>query len=83
MRSRPSAQLERARGSRIEVRAEVAGRFDRELRAALAGTVWHAGCTNWYVDENGNDPNQWPWLWHDYRRRTAAIEPGTYEIAIG
>ncbi len=76
-------ELERARGSRIEVRAEAAERFDRELRAALDGTVWHAGCTNWYVDENGNDPNQWPWLWHDYRRRTATIEPGTYEIAIG
>ena len=75
-------ELERARASRIEVRAEAAERFDRELRAALDGTVWHAGCTNWYVDENGNDPNQWPWLWHDYRRRTATIEPGTYDIAI-
>ena len=20
------------------------------------GTVWHTGCTNWYVDEHGNDP---------------------------
>ena len=49
--------------------------FDRELRAALAGTVWHTGCTNWYVDENGNDPNQWPWLWSTYRRRTARGRP--------
>jgi cation diffusion facilitator CzcD-associated flavoprotein CzcO len=75
-------QLERARGSRIEVRADAAERFDGELRAALAGTVWHTGCTNWYVDEHGNDPNQWPWLWRDYRRRTATIEPGTYDIAM-
>ena len=42
------------------MRARAAEEFDRELRAALAGTVWHSGCTNWYVDENGNDPNQWP-----------------------
>ena len=55
--------------------------FDRELRAALAGTVWHTGCTNWYVDENGNDPNQWPWLWSTYRRRTARLEPGAYETS--
>ena len=55
--------------------------FDRELRTALAGTVWHSGCTNWYVDENGNDPNQWPWVWSRYRRRTARIEPGTYALA--
>ena len=47
---------------------------------AWRGTVWHTGCTNWYVDENGNDPNQWPWLWSTYRRRTARLEPGAYEL---
>ena len=50
------------RGARtIVVRREAAAAFDRELRTALAGTVWHSGCTNWYVDEDGNDPSQWPW----------------------
>jgi cation diffusion facilitator CzcD-associated flavoprotein CzcO len=73
-------ELDRAEARQIEVRAEAAERFDRELRAALAGTVWHSGCTNWYVDENGNDPSQWPWLWSTYRRRTASIEPGAYEL---
>jgi hypothetical protein len=53
--------LERADAQRIEIRQQVADVFDAELRAALAGTVWHTGCTNWYVDENGHDPNQWPW----------------------
>jgi cation diffusion facilitator CzcD-associated flavoprotein CzcO len=73
--------LDQAGASRIEVRREAAERFDCELRAALEGTVWHSGCTNWYVDENGNDPSQWPWLWSTYRRRTARIEPGTYELS--
>jgi cation diffusion facilitator CzcD-associated flavoprotein CzcO len=73
-------ELARADARSIEVRRETAEAFDRELRGALAGTVWHSGCTNWYVDENGNDPNQWPWLWSSYRRRTAQIEPGTYEL---
>ena len=41
------------------------------VRAALAGTVWHSGCTNWYVDDEGNDPSNWPWTWPEYRRRTA------------
>jgi cation diffusion facilitator CzcD-associated flavoprotein CzcO len=72
--------LERADARAIEVRREAADAFDRELRAALAGTVWHSGCTNWYVDENGNDPNQWPWLWRTYRRRTATLDPGAYEL---
>jgi cation diffusion facilitator CzcD-associated flavoprotein CzcO len=75
------AALERADARRIEVRPEAAEAFDRELRAALAGTVWHSGCTNWYVDESGHDPNQWPWQWSTYRRRTARLEPADYELA--
>jgi cation diffusion facilitator CzcD-associated flavoprotein CzcO len=74
-------ELERTEANRIEVRREAAEDFDRELRDALAGTVWHSGCTSWYVDENGNDPSQWPWLWSTYRRRTARLEPGAYELS--
>ena len=74
-------ELDRADARRIELRRQAAEEFDRELRTALAGTVWHAGCTNWYVDENGNDPNQWPWLWSTYRRRTERIDRGAYELA--
>jgi hypothetical protein len=74
-------RLEAADARRIEVRREVADAFDRELRDALAGTVWHTGCTNWYVDENGNDPSQWPWLWRDYRRRTARLDPDAYSLS--
>src|SRR6478609_3711754 len=74
-------ELERARARRIEVGAARAEAFDRELRAALATSVWHTGCTSWYVDENGNDPNQWPWLWSAYRKRAETIEPGVYELS--
>jgi cation diffusion facilitator CzcD-associated flavoprotein CzcO len=71
-------------GSRqIEVSRGVEEAFNRELRATLAGTVWHTGCESWYLDENGNDPNQWPWLWSTYRRRTARIGPGDYQLGIG
>lgn len=73
-------EMERAGAGRIEVRREAAERFDGELRAALAGTVWHTGCTNWYVDEQGNDPSQWPWRWRTYRRRTERLEPGAYAL---
>jgi len=73
-------QLRQAGTRRIEVRRATAEAFDRELRTALAGTVWHTGCTSWYVDENGNDPSQWPWLWSAYRRRTAQLLPGDYAL---
>jgi post-segregation antitoxin (ccd killing protein) len=74
-------ELDRADARRIEVSRRAAEAFDRELRAALATTVWHSGCTNWYVDEDGNDPSQWPWLWSQYRRRTARLEPDAYVVA--
>jgi cation diffusion facilitator CzcD-associated flavoprotein CzcO len=73
-------ELDRAEADRIELRRETHDAFHRELRDALRETVWHTGCTSWYVDENGNDPNQWPWLWSAYRKRTATIEPGAYEL---
>jgi cation diffusion facilitator CzcD-associated flavoprotein CzcO len=73
--------LERSHARRIEVCRQAAEAFDRELRATLAQTVWHTGCTSWYLDEHGNDPNQWPWLWSAYRRRTARIEPGAYALS--
>jgi cation diffusion facilitator CzcD-associated flavoprotein CzcO len=73
-------ELERAGASTIEVRREAADEFDRELRAALDDTVWHTGCTSWYLDENGNDPNQWPWQWSTYRRRAAELSPEAYVL---
>jgi cation diffusion facilitator CzcD-associated flavoprotein CzcO len=74
-------EMERAGAERIEIRSEAAAEFDRELRAALGKTVWHSGCTNWYVDEDGNDPSNWPWLWSTYRRRTERLVPGAYSLA--
>jgi cation diffusion facilitator CzcD-associated flavoprotein CzcO len=76
-------EMEGAGASRIEVRPEAAEDFDRELRGALAKTVWHSGCTNWYVDENGNDPSNWPWTWSAYGRRTRELAPGAYELGTG
>jgi hypothetical protein len=72
--------LEQRACNTIEIRREIADQFDRELRAALQKTVWHTGCTSWYVDENGNDPSQWPWLWSSYRRRTSRLDPATYTL---
>jgi cation diffusion facilitator CzcD-associated flavoprotein CzcO len=73
-------ELRRSGAARIEVRREAADAFDAELREALKRTVWHTGCTNWYVDEHGNDPSQWPWSWSAYRRRTARLDRAAYTL---
>lgn len=72
--------LDDRQASTIQVRREAADDFHGELTAALKDTVWHSGCTNWYVDEKGHDPNQWPWTWSELRRRTATIEPSAYDV---
>jgi len=73
--------LDQRQASTIQVRRAAADRFHGELTTALKDTVWHSGCTNWYVDEKGHDPNQWPWTWSELRRRTATIEPSAYDVA--
>ena len=65
-------ELERTGARTIEVRQAAADKFNASVREALAGTVWHSGCTNWYVDAHGHDPSNWPWSWTEYRRRTAS-----------
>jgi cation diffusion facilitator CzcD-associated flavoprotein CzcO len=74
-------EMRREHAQTIEVTRSAADAFDRELRAALADSVWHTGCTNWYVDAQGNDPNQWPWTWTGYRRRTERIAPDAYRLS--
>lgn len=73
------AELRRTGKRQIEIRREVADDFHREIRAALPGTVW-TGCGNWYLDENGHSPNQWPWRWGTYTRRTRELQPGAYLV---
>jgi cation diffusion facilitator CzcD-associated flavoprotein CzcO len=74
-------EMQRQGAHTIEVRRGAAEAFNAELQAVLRTSVWHTGCTNWYVDADGNDPSQWPWLWSRYRRKTANLIPGAYRIA--
>jgi cation diffusion facilitator CzcD-associated flavoprotein CzcO len=73
--------LERSGARTIEVKPDAAEAYDRSLQAALAGTVWHSGCRNWYVDAAGNDPTQWPWTWSAYRRMVTRLDPAAYRLA--
>jgi cation diffusion facilitator CzcD-associated flavoprotein CzcO len=73
------AELKRTGTRTIEVRREVADDFHREIKQALPNTVW-TGCGNWYLDDSGHSPNQWPWRWATYTRRTRRLEPGAYLV---
>src|SRR3954469_21905988 len=73
------AEMKRTGTRTIEVRREVADDFHREIKRAMPNTVW-TGCGNWYLDDSGHSPNQWPWRWATYTRRTRQLEPGAYLV---
>ena len=56
-------------------------RFNAELQRRLAGTVWTAGCSNWYVTESGKVTNNWPGVAFEYRRRTRRFRIADYRVA--
>jgi cation diffusion facilitator CzcD-associated flavoprotein CzcO len=68
-----------APGSALEVRRDIADRFDAEMRERLGRSVW-AGCSSWYRDEGGRITTNWPGLVREYRTRTARAQLADYRL---
>ncbi|MCE7004504.1 NAD(P)/FAD-dependent oxidoreductase [Kibdelosporangium philippinense] len=66
-------------GQAIEVRPEVAERFDEEMQRRLADTVW-TSCDNWYRVSSGRVISNWPGLVSEYDRRTRTSDRAAYVI---
>ena len=59
------------------------GAGGRRWRERSANTVWTTGgCHNWYLNSRGENTNNWPGPWLEYRRRTRRINPGDYRVAV-
>ena len=56
----------------VEVRRDVADRFDREMQGRLSDSVW-AGCDSWYRDGRRITTN-WPGLVAEYQERLATVD---------
>ncbi len=70
-------QLRAGGYARVEVRADVEARSDRELQSRFAGTAW-TGCDSWYRDEGGRIVANWPGYMRDYLEATRTFDPGEY-----
>jgi hypothetical protein len=53
-------------------------RYNRKLQAALDGTVWTAGCTNYFRARNGKIVTQLPYSGGRYWLRTRRFRPSRY-----
>ncbi len=65
----------------LEVRRDVADRYDGALQRRLRDTVWSAGCSNWYRDDDGRVTTNWPGQVREYRARTAQFDPADYVVS--
>jgi cation diffusion facilitator CzcD-associated flavoprotein CzcO len=66
-------------GSCVDVRPEVADRFDAEMQSRLAGSVW-TSCGNWYRNASGRVVTNWPGLVSEYDRRTRKVNMADYQV---
>lgn len=66
----------------LDVRPEVQRGFNEGLRAALAGTVWSAGCASWYRRADGTVTNNWSGYTFAYRRRTRRLRVADYRLRL-
>lgn len=74
-------ELQRNGARYLDVRRDVHDRFSAEMQRRLAGTVWTAGCSNWYVTESGKVTNNWPGVAFEYKRRTRRFRIADYRVA--
>jgi hypothetical protein len=65
--------------STLDVRPEVARRFDDEVQERLAHSAW-SSCRSWYRTENGRVSTNWPGLVSEYDRRTRTLSPEDFQV---
>ena len=65
----------------IEVRRDVAARYNDQIQEQLQGTVWNSGgCASWYLDEEGRNVTIWPDWTFRFRQKTARFDRESYEL---
>ena len=66
----------------IDVKPEALARWRAEMDRRSEGTTWTTGgCGNWYVNARGENTNNWPGSWLEYRRRTKQLDTDNYVLA--
>lgn len=64
----------------LEVRSPVMTRYNRRLGRQLEGTVWAAGCSNYFRTPEGKIVTQLPYRGAQYWLRTRVFAPWRYEV---
>lgn len=70
--------MKRRRVRSLDVRRSVMDRYNREIQAAMAATVWTAGCTNYFRTAGGKVVTQLPYSGGRYWLRTRLFRSRSY-----
>jgi cyclohexanone monooxygenase len=73
--------MRRRRLRSVEVREDVERAYNRKVQAAMAGTVWRAGCSNYYTAADGRIVTQLPYSAGRYWLRTRVLGWWRYKRA--
>ncbi len=58
---------------------EATAKFNADLKAAIPGTIWTAGCSSWYLGADGT-PEMWPWTAEHHGEVLRTPVPGDWEL---
>lgn len=64
----------------LTVRRAVQDRYNARLRRRMKHTVWHSGCSSWYLGEDGVNHALYPGLAIEYTRSVRRFRPDEYEV---
>ena len=74
--------LRRGGHQTLDVQPAALGAWRAEMDARSQDTAWTTGgCGNWYVNERGENTNNWPGSWLEYRRRTKKLDAENYAFS--
>lgn len=71
--------LRRGGHQSLDVQPTALAAWRAEMDARSQDTAWTTGgCGNWYVNARGENTNNWPGSWLEYRRRTKKLDTENY-----
>jgi cyclohexanone monooxygenase len=71
-------RMRRGSFAAVDVKRSTLDRYDAKMQAGLEGSVWAAGCSNYYADEHGKIRTQLPYRFYRYWLMTARVRRRDY-----
>ena len=72
-------RLKRGGFKAVDVKAQVMQAYNSDIQNKLKASVWSAGCSSWYHNEQGKVTNNWPGLTQEYKQLLAKLDSDSFD----